>query len=341
MRRPGYFSRGLGFLAATILLLGLSTQARADAALYHRLCHATGWVVVHMGHGVTAYGTCWLVDLERREAITDCHVVGSQSRVQVYFPQFRDGHPIRTTAHYLTAATPVRAQVVFRDRLRDLALLKMDRLPRGARALPLSPQTAKKGDRAYSVGTSPLLTPGRLWRYSEGRVTNAAFVVLGKKRQRWEACVVETRSRHNRGDSGTAIVNAEGEVIGVLHGVALKKEPPMSVSTDVSELKWFLAKAHRKKNDHAGPTKNSLLGTWKGSLDLDGKRLYCSTTFNDDGTFDWFGTRHMQGSYRLRDGLLKLTAPEDDLDSEGKVLWISEGKFEIRLEDQVFRFDRR
>jgi hypothetical protein len=340
MRRQAHLSRKLRLLL-TAMLLGFSAQARADNALYHRLCHATGWVVVHAGNGVTVYGTCWLVDLERREAITDCHVVGSRSRVRVYFPQFKDGRPIRATSHYLTTVAPVGAQVIYRDRVRDLALLKMDRLPRSACALLLSHQTAKKGDRAYSVGTSPLLTPGRLWRYSEGRVINAVFAVLGKNRDRWEACAVETRSRHSRGDSGTAIVNAEGEVIGVVHGVALKKEPPLSLSVDVSEVKSFLAKAHRTKNDLVAPAENSLVGTWKGSIELDGKRLYCSATFHDDGTFDWFGTGHMQGAYRLKDGVLKLTALQDALDSEGKVLWISGTRFQMDLDDRAFEFNRR
>jgi S1-C subfamily serine protease len=328
-----------------VLLFGWSVApASADSGAYQRALHATGWIIVPEENGYVVWGTCWVVDRARREVITDCHVVSGSRRARVYFPRYIDGEVIHDSSYYLGRLRPIDGQVIYKDVKRDLALVRLDSLPLGVQALRLASEAPKVGEAIHSIGTSPLLTPGEVWRHARGKVRRVFFMVTAN-RSKWEACAVETRSLHAQGDSGSAIVNSKGEVIGVLHGTSRSRKKRTGYATEVSEVKEFLTRAHpRDKIEPASKlvSASPIVGTWKGSSRSSGTLSYCSATFRPDGTFEWYdSTKHRKGRYRFKNGVLRIDGEVAELRGSRRVSWVSKTRFKIFVNASEYSFRRR
>jgi hypothetical protein len=326
------------------LLIGWPVaSASADSIAYQRALHATGWIIVPERDGYMVWGTCWVVNQARREVITDYHVVSGSRRARVYFPRYSGGELIHDSAYYLERVRPIDGQVIYKDERRDLALVRLDSLPSGVQELQLAPKTPRVGEPIHSIGTSPLLTPGEVWRHARGKVRKV-FFTANDNRSKWEACAVETRSLHAQGDSGSAIVNDQGEVVGVLHGTSRSRQKRAGYSTDVIEVKEFLARAH--PTDKAEPNRvlstSPIVGTWKGSSRIDGSLSYCSATFRPDGTFEWYdSTKHRTGRYRFKNGVLRVDGQAIEWKGSRRVSWVSKSRFKVFLNASEYSFRRR
>src|SRR5439155_10332780 len=99
------------------------------------------------------------------------HVVETRPEVVVFFPSFRDGEAINDPDHYVqnVAQLAIRGTVVHTDARQDLAVIRLERLPAGARALPLARQAPRPGETIHAVGKSGV-RDGPPWRYSKGEV---------------------------------------------------------------------------------------------------------------------------------------------------------------------------
>src|SRR5438034_1091792 len=79
------------FLAVVALTWTFAPQARADADIYQKTIKSTCWIVVAMENGKLAYGTGWVADKERRQVLTNDHVVLGKKDATIYFPILKQG----------------------------------------------------------------------------------------------------------------------------------------------------------------------------------------------------------------------------------------------------------
>lgn len=191
-----------------------------------------------------ATGTGSLIDRQRQLILTNYHVVGDVDRATVFFPAFRDGRPVAEKSYYNQRSRElgIRGRVVARDKRADLALIQIERVPKGAQALSLSPVPVVPGQAVHSIGN-----PGKsdaLWVYTPGKVRQVYHkrwrAKLEDRIVEFDAEVVETDSPTNAGDSGGPLVNDKGELVAVTEGGAIDAQL-LSTFIDVSEVQRLLA----------------------------------------------------------------------------------------------------
>jgi S1-C subfamily serine protease len=203
-------------------------------------------------------GSGSLIDVPQRLVLTNFHVVRNKDKVTVLFPQFdKAGKLITNKDHYFDkfrAGAGLEGKVIARDPRRDLALIKLDRLPPGTTAVQLAKEGVGPGEMVHSLGS-----PGAsdaLWAYTPGSVKatyKKSWEVLDSAEKQvfhFEAQVVETTSPVNPGDSGGPLLNDHGELVAVTQG-GLASMGTISYFIDVSEVRALL-KA-RKLHVTAGP----------------------------------------------------------------------------------------
>lgn len=224
------------------------------------LAHATVWVRA----GDRATGTGWVVDADRRWAVTAAHVVGDRDSVEVYFLDWWVTHAINDRRHYIADRTDLirrgriaTGRVVRRRSNSDVVLIELDHIPREVAAVPLAPRSAGPGERCRSVGhrhDSDLLwtlTTGRIRQI--GRVSDGYF--SGGRRIGAGVPLVLLQSPIEAGESGSAVVDKTGRVIGVVSAV-VNQVPGLAIAIDVSEVRALLADAPSDRE--AGPSPPAL-----------------------------------------------------------------------------------
>jgi hypothetical protein len=232
-------------LGSLFVLLPAADSLAAEPSgkeIYQRTLRATCWVVTRQGAG-----TGWLVDCNRKEILTNSHVVGDNSTVSIVFPAYADGKVIAERSHYQKRGRAVHGKVLSRDPDRDLALIEVASVPAECVALKLAGESMRPGDRVHTVGN-----PGAseaLWVYTAGMVRTEVF--RGKLKLTrpdkpdlplppLDAYVFETQSPINPGDSGGPVVNDQGELVGVNCGMRPGAQQ-VTFCIDVREVKAFLA----------------------------------------------------------------------------------------------------
>lgn len=236
--RPSSYIHGR-LTVVVVLLLAAPTALLADAANYRRTVASTTWVLSKNSEG-TSSGAGVLVEAERKLVVTNAHVVGDSRNAVIFFRDLRSGRPVVEKSHYLKNVKKlgVRGRVVAVDRKRDLALVQLDRLPEGAVAVELAPESTSPGEHVESVGNPG--TSDALWVYTSGTVRAVYKKRFHTGAGHHEFMVVETQSPLNSGDSGGPVVDSTGRLIGVAQAVS-KKGNLISYCVDVREIKEFLA----------------------------------------------------------------------------------------------------
>jgi tetratricopeptide (TPR) repeat protein len=245
--------RWVALLAVAFSLAVIGDGAAAEQPvkeIYQHTLRATAWVRTSKGSG-----TGWVVDRARKLLITNYHVVGTDDRVSVIFPAYRDGKLIVEREYYLKHGRAVRGRVLATDSRRDLAAIELDSLPDGVTELKLAPESAEPSDRVHSVGN-----PGAsaaLWVYTSGTVRQVYRRKLKYAGgQEVDARMLETQSPINPGDSGGPVVNDKGELVGVSASHRTDAQL-VSYCIDVSEVKAFLAKARTLVSPSGSPAKDA------------------------------------------------------------------------------------
>jgi S1-C subfamily serine protease len=208
------------------------------------------------GGGKFSYmtGTGSLIDKADKLVLTNYHVVREYESVTVLFPIYENGALVTDRNKYLDQAksgVAAKGKVLARDPTRDLALLKLDKIPHDAPVLRLAKDATGPGDRIHCLGNPGV--SGGLWAYTPGDVKNIFMRKFttssrgGKARDSFEVeCkLIENTAPTNEGDSGGPVLNNAAELVGVTQGY-LGGEGARSVSyaIDLSEVKTFL-KAHK------------------------------------------------------------------------------------------------
>src|SRR5262249_5289669 len=155
-----------------------------------------------------SYGTGFVADAKHKWVVTNYHVVEERKQAVVFFPTFRGDRAISDPEYYARNAEKlgIPGEVIARDKKRDLALIELPELPKGAVDLVLAIRSPKPGETVHAIGSSGL-KDGVLWRYSKGEVRQV-YPTKFKARTsdggalEVEATVVETQVPTNQGDSG-------------------------------------------------------------------------------------------------------------------------------------------
>jgi S1-C subfamily serine protease len=236
--------------AAIVALLTLGVrlpaqQVESGEKIYQRALKSTVWVIVPQGRGgLVASGTGSLVNLRKRLILTNYHVVGNKDSAMVYFPIYlQNGEVVSERKAYLKGKTGIPGKVVARDSKKDLALIQLEAVPRGAQELILAPKSPTPGQRLHSIGN-----PGAsdaLWAYTQGtvrQVYSKKWSLSGEDGFELDARIVETQSPVNQGDSGGPVLNDRGELVAVTQGHVNDKQARLvSIFIDVSEVRGLLA----------------------------------------------------------------------------------------------------
>jgi tetratricopeptide (TPR) repeat protein len=241
-----------------LALLALAAQEASDHTPYRATVRGTVWIRTGrvLRDGKPLYpggsGTGWIADRDRKLVITNHHVVAGQGgvvydTVSLTFPVFRpEGQLVSEKSYYEEesnpGARPRVGRVIDTDPKHDLALIKLDSLPDGALALPLAPQGAQPGERVHSVGGNPVSSQA-LWVYTQGvvRQVYARGTRLQSGRE-VDYRLIETQSPINPGDSGSALVNDRGQVVGVNSSIDPTSHL-VSHAIELDEVKLFLRRA--------------------------------------------------------------------------------------------------
>ncbi|HLJ97842.1 MAG TPA: trypsin-like peptidase domain-containing protein [Gemmataceae bacterium] len=232
----------------------IRAQSENTEKIYQRLLRSTVWVVVPTSRDLTTNrvvlttGSGSLIDRARRLVLTNYHVVrhvvGKENeKVIVAFPVFQNGKAVAERSFYVSYISRggIRGQVIAWDEKRDLALIKLERVPDEAQQVALARESPSPGQDVHSVGNPG--QSGALWVYTPGKVRQVYHQKWhsgsGADRLDLEAKIVETQSPINRGDSGGPLVNNKGELVAVTQGHLLDAQQ-LSLFIDVSEVRTFL-----------------------------------------------------------------------------------------------------
>ncbi|HYV34304.1 MAG TPA: tetratricopeptide repeat protein, partial [Gemmataceae bacterium] len=229
------FALCLGF----ILVICQGT-ARADDQVDRRKLFADnvkGCVAV-MTTGGPATG--FVVDVNKRLIVSCQHVVGTKEEVDILFPAYKDGKLIQERNYYLKTATKVKGKIVSANNKCDLCLIQVDALPEGTQALRLASDSGQPGDNLNLIGNPA--ASGAMWNYTIGtlRAVYKKKFTYKNTSHEVEAIIGETQLPANPGDSGGAVFNDKGEVLGVHSGGTPDAVQLMATYIDVVELRRFI-----------------------------------------------------------------------------------------------------
>jgi S1-C subfamily serine protease len=188
----------------------------------------------------------------------------------------------------------IPAQVYKASEKKDLALLKLDRLPRGSKKLPvirLAEEGARPGDKCVAIGHP---SSGMLWTLRSGNVSGVGvwpkdmirtvmlrLQVSGKERDRLKDVLASAPTRKvllstcglNPGDSGGPLVSPKGELIAVSFAIP-KSDKNSGVNLDkfsyhvhLDEVKSFLKE--RPRTPEVAVPDPWPAGLYSAVLDLD------------------------------------------------------------------------
>lgn len=326
-------------LAVLTMPLLSASPVQADPEIRALLLRSTGWVAVPRGQEYS-YGSCCLLDAEKKLVLTSQHLVAGSQQLWVYFPIREKEKVLFQSIDYLRNKAHILGRVQSRDTKRDLALVQLESLPAGLRPLPLADKYPRLGQKVYSLGNADMancpIHAGCLWKFREGSVCRAAFAVwtLSVTGERVEARTVDATCGAAPGDSGGPLVDDQGHLLGVVSSC----EGNCGKCIAVSEVKTFLKKAG------AGPQgkKSPLEGCWTVLYRKPDGCDYCfSLTFDSQGQALWEGERVFAGRYSYHQDVLHIDIPGLDMRENWTLHWDQGPRFTFTRNDTVHSCSRR
>ncbi len=208
-------------------------KSHADQ-IYDNAIRSVMWIVnpgISEGSGV-------LFDEKFKLAVTNAHVPGKQSTIDVYFPvPGEKGELIKDRNFYLTSKGVLKrlgyytkGHVVARNEKTDLAIIRLDGLPETAREIDwdFTTSTTNAGDLVYILGN-----PGgqELWRWTLGEFLkdHGDFLHL--------------QSDVFGGNSGGPVLNKQGILIGI---VARSDRHMNALAIPVRDINGLLSESQLK-----------------------------------------------------------------------------------------------
>src|SRR5262249_55858023 len=119
-----------------------------------------------------AMGSGSLIDAEQKLVVTNYHVVGEQPYVFVQFPTYVKGELQTDKTKYMNNWKERKlspSKVLFRDKSRDLAIVKLNSIPAGTTAIPLAKSSPKTAISVWQIGNAGAISS--VFRVSKGQVS--------------------------------------------------------------------------------------------------------------------------------------------------------------------------
>jgi len=199
-----------------------------------------------------ASGTGSVIDRKHRLVITNVHVVGNNSEVVMYFPDYDDKNELIVRSDSYKGKPGYKGRVVMKEERADLALVQLGELPDGVQPLTVAKNKAKPAQQVHSVG-NPGASKG-LWIYSPGKVRQVfqdewkIRDELDGRTYNYNAMKLETDSPINPGDSGGPLVDDRCCMVGVAHGGSMGANN-FSFFIEASEVRQLLEKYYQSVGD--------------------------------------------------------------------------------------------
>jgi S1-C subfamily serine protease len=227
---------------ALILTLALPAVTRANPDVFAFALPSTAWVISPVTDRQQAVGTGVVVSLDDRWVLTAYHVTGDRQGVVVVFPCADAQGDLITSPRYYQqnlARLGIRGRVVATDPAHDLALIQLERLPNGVRALPLAQVSPRVGEALHLIGNSGF-GGETMWRYGMGKVRSVYERTWRSGELAFRSRVIENQIPGNAGDSGGPVINDRGELVGLHHGQTEGKNG-LFYAIDIRPIRRFLA----------------------------------------------------------------------------------------------------
>jgi S1-C subfamily serine protease len=232
----------------TVEPLRLSGEWGSDptAELYKHVVDCAVFIVTPLKGGFVM-GSGVLIDKDRRYILTNYHVVDEVEKILVQFPiHLRDGEILKDKKRYLDripTGDAIKGTVLYRDKTRDLAIVKLEKLPPTAKQAMLAKKSPETGSATWKIGSpgavSLVFSPtGGAVRtvVNEDMVVGGVGEVLHIK-----AKMVTTTNPTNPGDSGGPLFNRKGEVVAITeNGAPGGAVQQINRFIDVTEVWAFL-----------------------------------------------------------------------------------------------------
>jgi V8-like Glu-specific endopeptidase len=239
------------FVLAAVILASSAVSAPANE-IYTKVAPGTVLLLDESG-----WGSGVLIDVKQKLVITaehviDAHLRKGSTKVHVMFPQRDKDNRILTNATFYKKrrlALQIPGEIIYFDRTKDLALIRLERVPDGAVAIPLAQTDPTPGDSVHVIGNSTL-GDGGAFGYSTGTVRNqhyydkAAVAILGQGLPERVFYSLSHHAPSNQGDSGGPVVDNEGKLVGIISqgttGGGGEKQQVVDHSVHVREIRRML-----------------------------------------------------------------------------------------------------
>lgn len=224
-----------GSLAVLGVALGLVLSSRVESV--ERVVPQVAWVRA----GADGVGTGFVVDQSRKWLLTCRHVVGGRERVELFFPHQVNGKRVAERAWYLghretlrQAGTWGEGRVVRVSETLDLALVELETLPPGVRALPLRKEPVRPGVPVFSLGNRFDLET--LWNCATGSVRQRGRLVDGYfwqgRRLATDAPALLLNLPIAAADSGGPVCDTQGRVVGMVSGTRQAADATLAIAAE-------------------------------------------------------------------------------------------------------------
>jgi S1-C subfamily serine protease len=233
-------SRTIGFLTVAALALSMGgSRALGDEVSFEKALPSLTWVLSPTGGDNVSSGSGVLIDVGQGLVLTAYHVVEDRPKVLIFFPYHHADGTLETDPKFYTGhleELAIVGQVIASEPGKDLALIRLPKVPAAARATPLAARSPRTGQDVFAIGNSGS-SNGVLWRYLDGRVRQVFRRKMAyASKQQVDARVVETTVPTNSGDSGGPVLNAGGELVAITAS-SYAKEVAVNYGIDVEEIR--------------------------------------------------------------------------------------------------------
>ncbi len=248
------------FALVLVPTFAVFSSARADEEasekLYQRVVKSCVFIVTPIGDIGYAMGSGSLIDAERKLVLTNWHVVDENKAVYIQFPMLKkDGSVIVDKPAYINRAKKreiAMSEVLYRDKSRDLAIVRAANVPSGTPALPIVRKSAAVGTTTWNIGSPGAVT--QVFSITEGKVRAVGqekFPVGGGDGAFFvNARVLQSTNPTNPGDSGGPLFNKDGHIVAVTESGS-RANQQVNNFIDALEVRAFLKEFAVKWKDIA------------------------------------------------------------------------------------------
>jgi S1-C subfamily serine protease len=203
-------------------------------------------------------GAGFVVDAKKKLLVTCRHVVADRKKVDVLFPWMRGGELVTDRAAYLGNRVHLRelgllvtGTVLKTSDDLDLALVELESLPGGAKAVAFAPHAPNPGEPLRVVGNR--LDLDTVWNVTTGPVRASGRLADGYfwrgKKLAANADVLIGQLPTEEGDSGGPVFDSRGELVGVAS--ALRRQCPLAaVCISAAEVRKFAGLPEPRPRGH-------------------------------------------------------------------------------------------